>query len=71
MAALIEGWSLEIDRDRCIGSGTCVAYAERTFTQDGEAKVELIDPPGDPLDVIEIAVEGCPTGALRLIGAQA
>jgi ferredoxin len=55
-----------VDRDRCIGSGMCSVYAPGTFTQDGEAKVVVIDPSGDPVEAIDTAVEACPTGAIQL-----
>ena len=54
------------DRERCIGSGMCSVYAAGTFTQDEEAKVVLLDPPGDDLETIRVAVEACPTRALTM-----
>lgn len=54
------------DRDRCMGSGMCSVYAPNTFTQDSEAKVVVINPAGDPIDAIEVAIEACPTGAIQL-----
>jgi len=59
-------WSVAIDRERCIGSGVCVGYAPDTFTQDAEAKAVALVPVGE-LAAAEIAVEGCPTGALTII----
>ena len=58
--------TITIDRDVCIGSGSCVLYAGATFTQDAEAKAQLLDPIGDDLDTIRTAVEACPTRALTL-----
>jgi ferredoxin len=55
-----------IDRDVCIGSGMCVAYASATFAQNEAAKAIIVDPAGDPADVIRAAVDACPTGALSL-----
>ena len=59
--------NIEVDRDICLGSGMCSVYAAGTFTQDGRAKVVVINPSGDPLSAIKTAVEACPTGALQLI----
>lgn len=59
-------WSIDIDRDRCIGSGVCMIYAPSTFTHDSEGKATLTDAPGDELESIRVAVEGCPTGALAI-----
>ena len=56
-----------IDRDVCMGSGLCLVYASATFAHDDEAKAVVIDPVGDPPDALLIAVEACPTGALRLV----
>ena len=58
--------TITVDRDTCIGSGMCVAYAAATFDQDAEAKAVVLDPPGDDDDTIRTAVEACPTRALTL-----
>lgn len=63
--------TLEVDRDRCIGSGTCIVYAPGTFTHDDQAKAVVLDPVTDPPDVVRTAVEGCPTRALRLVADEA
>ena len=57
-----------VDRDACIGSGMCVMYAPGTFANDDEAKAVVLDPPGDPDEVVAAAVEACPMGALSLTG---
>jgi ferredoxin len=49
-----------------MGSGVCVMYAPHAFAHDDETKAMVVDPAGDPIDSIRIAVEACPTGALRL-----
>jgi ferredoxin len=54
------------DRERCIGSGMCSVYAGGTFTQDEDAKVVLLDPPGDDPETIRVAIEACPTRALAM-----
>jgi ferredoxin len=45
----------------------CIMYATGTFGHDGETKAVVLDPAGDPLESIRIAVEACPTGALKLV----
>ncbi|HSA50294.1 MAG TPA: ferredoxin [Yinghuangia sp.] len=59
------GWTVTVDRDRCLGSGICVLYAPETFTHDDEAKAVVVGG-GDPLDALQTAAEGCPTGAIHL-----
>ncbi|MGF7238947.1 MAG: ferredoxin [Frankia sp.] len=60
-------WKVRIDRELCMGSGLCLVYAAGTFGHDEEAKAVVVDPTTDPLDVIRIAVDACPTRALHLV----
>jgi ferredoxin len=60
-------WSVEVDRDVCMGSGMCIVYAPGTFAHDDHTKAIVIDPGGDPIDAIRNAVQACPTSALRLV----
>jgi ferredoxin len=50
-----------------MGSGMCIMYAPATFVHDDQTKAVVIDPVGDAEESIRLAVEACPTGALRLI----
>jgi ferredoxin len=61
---------IAVDRDLCMGSGMCIVYAANTFAHDDETKAIVINPKGDSIDAIRIAVEACPTGALRLIAEE-
>jgi ferredoxin len=60
-------WSIEVDRELCMGSGMCIVYAPNTFEHDGETKAVVVDPAGDQIDAIRNAVQACPTSALRLV----
>ncbi len=71
MAESEAGLTVVIDRETCMGLGVCVHLAPATFTQDADTKAVLLDPPGDPVDDIESAVEGCPSGALSLVPTTA
>jgi ferredoxin len=57
---------IEIDRERCMGSGTCTFHAPNTFDIDDEMKAVLLPGPIDTLDNVRAAIQGCPTQALRL-----
>jgi ferredoxin len=59
-------YTIEIDRDTCMGSGVCSVYASKTFSIDEETKSIVIDPAGDPFEQIESAAGGCPTGAITI-----
>jgi ferredoxin len=58
---------ISVDRERCMGSGQCIVYAPNTFAHDDETKAVVANPTGDPIEAIRVAVEGCPTRALRLV----
>ena len=60
------GWTITVDRERCMGSGMCLVYAPGTFAHDDQTKAIVVDPAGDAIDMIRNAVEACPTSALRL-----
>ena len=61
------GWVVETDRDRCIGSGTCVFTAPDVFEVDGVGRVVVIGPVAVGDLRVRQAVEHCPMDALRLI----
>ncbi|MEV5551884.1 ferredoxin [Streptomyces sp. NPDC052309] len=57
-----------IDRTKCTGLGICESIAPELFEIDenGELIVHNDTVPDGTLDVVEQAVRGCPTEALRL-----
>jgi ferredoxin len=57
---------ITVDKEACIGCGTCVALAPNTFELDAEGKSEVINPNGDPEVDIKKAVEACPVGAIKI-----
>lgn len=58
---------IHIDEDRCTGHGVCEGLAEDIFEvgDDGLAHV-LHDPSEDRREVVEQAVQQCPTLAISL-----
>ena len=61
------GLRIEVDRERCMGSGNCAFHAPATFDLDDDLKAVVLDPDGDPVEKVELAVEACPTNALRAV----
>ena len=61
---------IDVDRDRCIGSGNCSFYAASTFDLDDDLKVIVLagsehgeaDAEGD----VRAAAEGCPVKAITI-----
>jgi ferredoxin len=57
---------IEIDRDLCIGAGTCVALAPNTYKLDEEGKAIVLSINGDvDKDIIDGAMS-CPTLAIKV-----
>ena len=57
---------LKVDKNPCIGCGTCVAIAAKSFKLGDDGKAEPISPPGDEEKTIEEAIESCPVQAISL-----
>ncbi len=58
-----------VDRSLCMGSGSCSFHAPATFDLDDAGGVILLG--GRDGDAqIRAAIEGCPTGAIRLSDRQ-
>ena len=63
--------SINVDRERCMGSGNCAFHAPNTFDLDDDMKAIVVNATGDPDDKIRLAVDGCPTLALSLGDTEA
>lgn len=57
---------IKVDRDLCIGAGTCVVVAPKTFDLDDELKAVVTYPKGDDEDTIIEAAKVCPVFAIIL-----
>jgi ferredoxin len=60
---------VEVDRERCVGSGSCEALAPDVFEvdDDGVLIVHRPEPTEDELPDVRNAVQACPTRALSLL----
>lgn len=56
---------VKVDKDKCIGCGTCVVIAPKSFKLGDDGKAEVIEPPGDEEEKIKEAVDSCPTSAIK------
>jgi ferredoxin len=57
---------IEIDRDRCIGSASCVHVAPDVFQLDEDRIAIVVDPHGAPEERVREAARNCPTEAILL-----
>ncbi|GAA2671796.1 MULTISPECIES: ferredoxin [Actinosynnema] len=56
-------WSVEVDRDTCIGSGMCAAIAAGHFRLD-DGRAAPLASPVEPADDVVDAAESCPVEAI-------
>ncbi len=61
---------VEVDRALCIGSGDCVDTAPAVFELDSEDKAVVIDPDGEPTDLVIEAASNCPVTAIFVYGEE-
>ena len=63
---------IELDRDTCIGSATCVAFAPSVFKLDGDGLAVLLVEDTDGLDDVDMdeVVACCPTGSIQVVDAS-
>jgi ferredoxin len=54
----------KVDKSKCIGCGTCVALAGKSFKLGEDGKAQPIDPAGDEESTIQNAIDSCPVGAI-------
>ena len=59
---------VQVDRERCVGSGVCESLAPEVFELDDDGVLQLHreEPADDELDDVRDAVQSCPARALVL-----
>ena len=59
---------VQVDRERCVGSGVCESLAPEVFEvdDDGLLVVHREEPDDEQLDDVRDAVQSCPARALAL-----
>jgi len=54
----------QVDQNACIGCGTCVAVAAKSFKMDDKGKSIALDPAQDNETTIQNAIDSCPVNAI-------
>jgi ferredoxin len=60
-------WRVEVDRDRCMGSGGCVYAMSEVFAMGEDGVAKVIGPVNVGDEFVSDVVAECPTAALRLL----
>ena len=58
--------NIEINKEECIGCGSCVSIAPGTFDFDDEGKAKIIDNITDDEETIQSGIDSCPVFAIKL-----
>lgn len=61
-----ENYTIEIDRDACIGCGTCEALAPKTFKLDKDLKSTVLENSTDSAKTLKEAAESCAVEAITV-----
>ncbi|MEY7973492.1 ferredoxin [Saccharomonospora xinjiangensis] len=57
---------IEVRRDVCVAAGLCVLTVPGVFDQDDDGVVLVRGNPAEHAEAVAVAVDECPSGALRL-----
>ncbi|MEK7213282.1 MAG: ferredoxin [Patescibacteria group bacterium] len=55
-----------VNKETCIGCGTCPAIAGKTFKMEDDGKAVVFNPAGDDEATIKMAADSCPVQAISL-----
>ncbi|HMD46117.1 MAG TPA: ferredoxin [Acidimicrobiales bacterium] len=61
---------IRVDRDKCMGSGNCHFWAPGSFDLGDDGRVVVLDPEASDEERLTVAAEGCPVGAITIIGSD-
>jgi ferredoxin len=53
-----------VDKDKCIGCGTCAAMASQTFKIGDDGKAQVVANSSDNQATIQSAIDSCPVSAI-------
>jgi len=56
--------ALKIDKNKCIGCGSCVSLCPKVFQLDKDGKAKVKNEKGDSKENIQRAIDACPAGAI-------
>ena len=57
---------IEVDKNKCIGCGTCAALAPEVFELDKNNKSVVKDINGADVETIKLAADSCPVEAIKI-----
>ena len=67
MAAKLQ---VSVDHDVCVGNAMCTHIGPKSFALNDDRQSEVINPEGEPREVVLEAAEACPVSAITVVDAE-
>lgn len=61
---------ITVNTDVCVGNAMCETYASKTFALNDDRQSSVINPEGDPEEMVLEAAENCPVSAITVEDAD-
>jgi ferredoxin len=62
--------NIVVDYNVCVGNAMCETFATHTFALNDDRQSTVVDPGGDPEEVVLEAAENCPVSAITVTDAE-
>ena len=56
-----------VNHNICVGNGICPHIAAKVFVLNDDRQSEVVDPNGEPREVVLEAAEACPVSAITVV----
>lgn len=61
---------ITVDHDVCVGNAMCESFATNTFALNEDRQSSVVNPEGDPEELVLEAAENCPVSAITVTDAE-
>ncbi|HKP29265.1 MAG TPA: ferredoxin [Gemmatimonadales bacterium] len=61
---------ITVDHSKCVGNGTCLTIATHVFEHNWDRQSVVVNPEGDPPELILEAADNCPVSAISVKDAE-
>ncbi len=62
--------NIVVDHNVCVGNAMCETYATNTFALNDDRQSTVVNPEGDPEELVIEAAENCPVSAITVTDAD-
>ena len=59
-----------VDHSKCVGNATCLTIASHVFEHNWDRQSVVVNPEGDPPELILEAADNCPVSAIFVVGEE-